>query len=349
MVDAHASVIIASCNRRDSLTRLLKALEEQDLPNETALEIIVADNGSSDGSSVVLSNWQSANRFIPLILPFKGKARALNSAVSCATGDLLVFTDDDVIPSRTWLQDLLQARRDQPSAVLFAGPIEPVYPASAPEWLRRHPISKSLFAAYEPSTESRFINPLHTPHGPNFAVPRAIGCSVSFREDLGPSAANGPLSHDDSDYVSEIRLRHSAFAHQGGVYYVSSARVLHEVREEQLLPTWIVNRLFYNGRSVAARFGRIVPYSSSSLLEQVTSRRSSLEDSLDLAAEVNYYLGQLDFAQGILKGAKELRTYLSRYDWYLLRPICSPLATGLIGELESHRSDGVLTGPAPGC
>jgi hypothetical protein len=57
------------------------------------LEIIVASDGSEDGTNDVVRGYQADVRLLPL--PRVGKNAALNEAASAARGEILVFTDAD--------------------------------------------------------------------------------------------------------------------------------------------------------------------------------------------------------------------------------------------------------------
>ena len=49
----HISVIIPTCNRAESLDKLLDNLFQQSLPSSVSWEIIVVDNNSSDNTEKV--------------------------------------------------------------------------------------------------------------------------------------------------------------------------------------------------------------------------------------------------------------------------------------------------------
>lgn len=89
------SVITPTFNRRDLLERVLKSLEAQ---TWTDFEWVVAVDGSTDGTLVLLevARKRAAFPILALALENGGQARARNAAIRAATGDLLVFCDDDV-------------------------------------------------------------------------------------------------------------------------------------------------------------------------------------------------------------------------------------------------------------
>jgi len=89
------SIIIPTHDRRDSLLRALTALSVQDYPADR-IELIVVCDGCTDGSA-------DAVRAFPLGFPARvieqsnlGPGGARNVGAAVATGDYLVFLDDDV-------------------------------------------------------------------------------------------------------------------------------------------------------------------------------------------------------------------------------------------------------------
>jgi glycosyltransferase involved in cell wall biosynthesis len=103
------SVVVATHDRRDRLRRLLDALEAQTLPRER-FEVIVVDDGSSDGTADVLAAAEAAGT-LPLRwerqAPAAGPAVARNRGWRAATAPVVAFTDDDCAPTPVWLEALL--------------------------------------------------------------------------------------------------------------------------------------------------------------------------------------------------------------------------------------------------
>ena len=53
-----ASVVIPTYNRVNDLRNVLAALYEQDTPPGVVLEVVVVDDGSSDGTWDIVNNWK---------------------------------------------------------------------------------------------------------------------------------------------------------------------------------------------------------------------------------------------------------------------------------------------------
>lgn len=111
------SVVIATYNRKDLLLGCLAAVTRLDYPD---FEILVADDGSSDGSGEAVRQRFPDVRYLPHATN-TGEPAARNRGVLAATGDLIAFTDDDCVPPRDWLQR--HARHyDNPRIAAAGGP-----------------------------------------------------------------------------------------------------------------------------------------------------------------------------------------------------------------------------------
>jgi glycosyltransferase involved in cell wall biosynthesis len=118
------SVIVCTCNRAGSLRQTLGALGKVKIPAGWEAELIVVDNGSTDGTSLLLGQAQLPNmRVTGLCEPRAGKSNALNAGLERAAGEILLFTDDDVIPSEDWIEKMV-ALLSEPGCDAVVGRIE---------------------------------------------------------------------------------------------------------------------------------------------------------------------------------------------------------------------------------
>lgn len=211
------SVVLATRNRVDSLRQLLPRL----LALSPALDwqLVVADNGSSDGTAAYLASLSSAKVAV-VREPRPGKCRALNRALHAAAGDLLVFTDDDVEPEDGWLEALAGAAARHPEAACFGGRIL-VDPAGVPGWVMRSRLRQLLTSAHDFGDAEAPYPPNRMPIGPNMAVRRSAlqARHDPFPEDMGPGTAI-PVG-DETAFFYRLGLG------SGRAIYVPSARVRH--------------------------------------------------------------------------------------------------------------------------
>ncbi len=84
------SVIIPTYNRADLLTESIKAIQNQ---TYAVYEIIVVDDGSTDGTRAAVSALPGSIKYV--YQPNAGKAVALNNGLNHCSGDYIWICDDD--------------------------------------------------------------------------------------------------------------------------------------------------------------------------------------------------------------------------------------------------------------
>jgi len=115
------SVIIPTRNRAQSLAALLESLALAECPDGAAIEIVIVDNGSTDGTAVMLQQQMAAPKRYPLRVlsqPQPGKSNALNLALANCDGDLLMVFDDDVTVEPRCLVQLVDGYRERKFAAM---------------------------------------------------------------------------------------------------------------------------------------------------------------------------------------------------------------------------------------
>lgn len=119
MFESALSVIIPVHNGERYLEEAIRSALAQTLP---PTELIVVDDGSTDGSAAIARSFGAPVHV--LTHANRGAAGARNAGAACATGDLLAFLDADDL----WLPDKLarqvQALREDPSCEAILGGVE---------------------------------------------------------------------------------------------------------------------------------------------------------------------------------------------------------------------------------
>jgi cellulose synthase/poly-beta-1,6-N-acetylglucosamine synthase-like glycosyltransferase len=133
------AVIVAAYNEATALPATLAALLDQDDPPD---EILIADDGSTDGTAELLvaqfgltaPNLERASTpkvvkatsMIWLRLRHGGKAHALNAALIATTADVVLTVDADTVPELRAIGAVRQAFSSEPELAGITGIITPV-------------------------------------------------------------------------------------------------------------------------------------------------------------------------------------------------------------------------------
>jgi glycosyltransferase involved in cell wall biosynthesis len=241
------SVLICTYNRCDSLRTTLASLAAMVLPQDFAWEVIVVDNNSSDGTKRVVEDF--ARSGIPARYLFEstqGKSYALNSGIKQARGDIIAFTDDDVVVDKHWLSGLLEAfERYDCDGV--AGRVVAVWPEQKPVWFQhggRYPSARAI-VAFDLGLDA--CEASAPPPGANWAFRRKIfdNCGL-FRTDLGRNGRMGDafLGGEDTEFFWRITRNFKA-----KVVYTPTAIVFHPVTEDRTTRQYFLLWCLHAGRS----------------------------------------------------------------------------------------------------
>lgn len=248
MKNLDISVIFATYKRGELLRATLNSFTGLTYQHNK-YEIIVVDNACEPFIRELVESYSDKLPIRYLQESTPGKNSALITGLSAATGNLLVFTDDDVIVDSKWLNELAHGVERHPEADLFGGKILPAYPHGYQETTKQIDFTHwFLRSAYVIADWDHGEGPIAVGHiwGPNMAVRRAVfEAGITFNPNIGP---NG------KDYVmgSETEfLRRANYAGHKCIY-LPQAVVYHQIREEQLNVNWLKGRAFRSGKGHAA-------------------------------------------------------------------------------------------------
>lgn len=241
------SVIVATRDRAALLAGTLDALSAQEWPG-CPFEILVVDNSSTDDTPAVVAavRERSPAPIVYLHESKPGKSHALNAALERARGDLLVLTDDDVLPSPGWL---VAGRRAfvETDADYVVGRILPLWEAPPPGWLSPPLYGVLAIADGGPHRLGLSASPGDTimPIGANMAVRRHVVDRIGgWHPNLGKLQGTLRTGEDH-----EFALRMVAAGFRG--VYEPDASVRHRVPQDRLRLAYFQRWFFDNGTIVA--------------------------------------------------------------------------------------------------
>ena len=244
------SVIICTYNRCESLRDTLRALQGQALDEGESLEIIVVDNNSHDQTKAVVQDAVHDARW-PVRYVFEahqGVNYARNRGIREASGGLIAFTDDDVIPEPSWVQALVDAFATH-QADCVGGRILPLWHEQPPAWFFHDALRKKIWMMlalldHGPAPlvasnlgEDGFV------YGANLALRRQALKDVGmFRDELGAQGAR-KLVGDETELLGRL------FRAGKRIVYAPAALVHHKVSLQRLQMRYLRHRAFVGGRS----------------------------------------------------------------------------------------------------
>ena len=117
-----ASIIIPVFNDLKAVQSTLKSIRNQNVSSELTFEIIIIDNGSTDGSDY----WLKQQKDIVFLseTQMKGSPYSCrNRGIEIAKGDFIILLDATCVPDENWLTNGLTYARGQ-NHILFGGRVK---------------------------------------------------------------------------------------------------------------------------------------------------------------------------------------------------------------------------------
>ncbi|MBB5369832.1 MULTISPECIES: glycosyltransferase [unclassified Janthinobacterium] len=240
------TVLMPTYNGAGTLPEVLQAYTALQAP-PGGWRLIVADNGSSDGTAAVLQRFHGRLPLTTLYVARRGRSAALNDAVALGLlqmgdgSDLFMFGDDDAIPACDWLRRMVHCARLHPGRALFGGAIVPAWRVPPAPWLLRLTPEGLTWGVTSPALRDGPVYP-GLVWGANMAIRRRMfETGARYDESIGPKGASYAMG-------SETRLNLDMFQSGHLPWFCPQARVSHIIRTHQVDMAWIVHRAYLFGR-----------------------------------------------------------------------------------------------------
>lgn len=235
------TVAVCTWNRASLLEQTLASLRCARVPAGLSWECLVVANQCTDGTTSVAA---AARDSLPIRLVHEerlGLSYARNTAVGAATGDYIIWIDDDVLVDPEWLAEYAAAMRANPELAFFGGPIRPWFPTPPPAWLAAAlPSVGNALSLLDYGSEPIALDPDRLPYGANFAI----------RADFQRRHAYNPLlgrrgTRLRSGEETEVLL--GVLEEGGRGLWVPRAALRHFVSEERQTRRYLRRYYFHNG------------------------------------------------------------------------------------------------------
>lgn len=247
---ASVSVIVCTYNRSDLLKDSLKSLFKQTY-NSDHYEIIVVDNNSTDATRNVVESLLAVSSVKTRYIfdSRQGLSFARNTGINHATGEIVVFTDDDVEVDSNWLTQTV-AGFSAPDIACVGGPVRPLWLAERPAWLTDRWCGWLALYEFEWAKETCELKGPCYPVGANIAFRRSVFEQIGyFSPELG-RVGTCLMSNEESRICAAIELSGLR------IRLAPEAIVYHKIGRERLCKQWFFHRLYWQGRSDAVMYGR---------------------------------------------------------------------------------------------
>jgi glycosyltransferase involved in cell wall biosynthesis len=243
------TVAICTWNRAALLDRTLSEMRKLRTPDGLRWELLVVNNNCTDDTDAVIRRHSGRLPLRRLFEREQGHSHARNRALREARGELLVWTDDDVLVEPGWLAEYTRAAREHPEAGFFAGPIEPWYEVEPPAWFRRHLGQLTgVVVLADQGPEARPYRLGDQVFGANMAFRTAV--AKAFPADARLGRVGGLLTGgDDTDLV----VRAFRAGHTG--YCLPGARLRHFVPAERVSEGYVWRWFRGSGHTLVRQTG----------------------------------------------------------------------------------------------
>lgn len=228
------SVVIVTRNRAKMLTdAVTKALAVAD--DDDVYEVVVVDNGSTDGTAKVLADLGTRypDRLIIANEPKQGIGHARNAGIRAARGRWLLFLDDDAWAPVKLLSGYRRWLNAYPDTWAWGGGAILRYPARLP--LCWGPAFDGMLSALDLGHQPRVLTFPQAPYGLNMLLRREVfdRCGL-FRGEIS-------FGGDETDLF--LRMSQAGLE----VRYAPGCTVLHAVEPSRFSLRWLLTASFRSG------------------------------------------------------------------------------------------------------
>ena len=232
------TVAICTWNRAALLDRTLSALRNLRIPPDVQWEVLVVNNRCTDTTDDVIARHEGSLPIRRLFETRQGHSYARNRAVAAATGDLIIWTDDDVVVDEAWLSEYAREASGCTDAAFFGGTVEPLYAVEPPHWIRRHILRLNPYVITQHGPGTRPLQRDEPIAGANMAFRTDVLRRYPFNVALG-RVADSLVGADDTELVGRLK----ADGLKG--VWIGGAKVQHCIEEDRLTLDYV--RRWYVG------------------------------------------------------------------------------------------------------
>jgi glycosyltransferase involved in cell wall biosynthesis len=250
-VITQADIAICTWNRDLLLAQTLDSLIKLRVPDCLSLTVLIVDNNSTDDTRNVIERFDAAigekTSVVSLKEPSQGHTYCRNTAIESATGQLMLWTDDDVILAPDWLERYVAATEADSDAVFWGSVIEPIFQSGRPDWIEQNwVILKACFAHRDLGDQPVSFDPTRLPYGANFAIRTDAQREFRYATELG-RRGDAVLGEDELDLFRRLL----AAGYRGN--WVPGAVVEHVIPPQRASEKYVYDYFVGQGRALVAK------------------------------------------------------------------------------------------------
>jgi glucosyl-dolichyl phosphate glucuronosyltransferase len=243
-----ASIIVCTYNRAESLKDTLAALARLEVLPTREWEVVIVDNNSHDHTRQVVEEAQRTwPRLRYVFEPDQGLSHARNRGIAESTGEMILFTDDDVLPETDWMEATLTGL-EKYQADACGGYIAPIWETPPPAWLTER--FYGFLAVRTDRTDDYPIESVsQAPFGANMAIRKAVFDKVGqFDTNRGRKGKVLASGEDGEMFERILAAGHKAV-------FLGQSRVHHKVETFRLTKRYFRRWRFQTSRNIAQSRG----------------------------------------------------------------------------------------------
>lgn len=245
--DYFVSVIISTYNRAQYIGITIDSFLKQSYP-ENLYEIIICDNNSTDNTKEVIEAYTrktSDKKIRYLFEKRQGLHYVKNFSAKNAIGQILLFTDDDMIADVNLLSELVKVFKSDSNIGVVTGRVLPKWESEPPKWIKKY-CNNFLLSLNDLGDGIKVEDYDLGVFGCCEAVRKEIFFKTGgFHPDLFGSKPG--LGDGESGLNRDILA-----LGEGTLFaYVGTAVIYHMIPPGRMTQRYLNNRFIYNGNSVS--------------------------------------------------------------------------------------------------
>ena len=234
------SFILCTYNRERYIYNVLQSVAENKL-SHSEYEIVLVNNNCTDNTEAECDRFRTDYpdiRFVYCIERNQGLSHARNCGIHNASGDVLVYVDDDALVNEDYLQTYADFFKRNATAQAAGGPIIPRYDGcEEPAWMSHYTRQLITGKLYLGDRERVFPRGSF-PGGGNAAYRRSVFDAVGlFNVDLGRKG-NSLIGAEEKDLFDKMTSQGIKF------YYLPTSILYHLIPPKKLTQDYF-DRLTY--------------------------------------------------------------------------------------------------------